>query len=43
MEKLIINGFAFFDVIEKKGSVRNWVLIPTLEEKLRRCYQVSST
>ncbi|MEO0117251.1 MAG: hypothetical protein ABIK97_06950 [candidate division WOR-3 bacterium] len=30
MKKLIINDFAFLGVIDKKGFLSDWVLIPTL-------------
>ncbi len=46
MVRKIIKDFAFLGVINKKGSLNNWVLIPYFfilsEERLRRCYRVSS-
>ncbi|MEO0102698.1 MAG: hypothetical protein ABIK81_03225 [candidate division WOR-3 bacterium] len=48
MKKLIINDFAFLGVIDNKGSLSDWVLIPALiTENLvireRRYYRVIST
>ncbi|MEO0099572.1 MAG: hypothetical protein ABIL04_01080 [candidate division WOR-3 bacterium] len=45
MKKLIINDFAFLGVIDKKGFLSYWVLIPALvsEERLGRHYRVIST
>ncbi|MEO0116102.1 MAG: hypothetical protein ABIK97_01005 [candidate division WOR-3 bacterium] len=48
MKKLIIKGFAFLGVIEKKGFLSYWVLIPTLifnygKRDLRRYYRVIKT
>ncbi|MEO0116488.1 MAG: hypothetical protein ABIK97_02970 [candidate division WOR-3 bacterium] len=36
MKKLIINDFAFLGVIDKKGFLSDWVLIPTIIFNIRR-------